>query len=110
MQRRIYYTVFFAGLVSLAIELSASRLLSNYFGSSNLIWACIIGSILIYMTIGSLLGGKWADRSPVEEVLYGNLLWAAFTTGLIPCIAKPVREETPCRSSPRRFVICAAAR
>lgn len=90
MQRRIYYTAFFAGLVSLAIELSASRLLSNYFGSSNLIWACIIGSILIYMTIGSLLGGKWADRSPVEEVLYGNLLWAAFTTGLIPCIAKPV--------------------
>ena len=90
MQRKIYSSVFFSGLVSLAIELSASRLLSNYFGSSNLIWAIIIGSILVYMTIGSILGGKWADRSPHEKTLYGNLTWAAFTTGLIPCIAKPI--------------------
>lgn len=90
MRRKIYSAVFSSGLVSLAIELSASRLLSNYFGSSNLIWAVIIGSILVYMTIGSILGGKWADRSPHEKTLYGNLIWAAFTTGLIPCIAKPV--------------------
>ncbi len=82
--------VFSAGLVSLAIEVSASRLLSNYFGSSNLIWACIIGSILVYMTIGSIIGGKWADRNPKPEMLYSILTWGAFTTGLIPCIAKPV--------------------
>ncbi|HAF62327.1 MAG TPA: spermine synthase [Anaerolineaceae bacterium] len=90
MQRRIFITVFFTGLVSLAIELSASRLLSNYFGSSNLIWACIIGSILIYMTIGSVLGGKRADRSPHEESLYETVMWAAFSTGLIPSISKPL--------------------
>lgn len=90
MQRRIFITVFFTGLVSLAIELSASRLLSNYFGSSNLIWACIIGSILIYMTIGSWLGGKQADRSPNEESLYNIVMWAAFTTGLIPSLSKPL--------------------
>jgi spermidine synthase len=90
MQRRIYGAVFCAGLVSLAIEVSASRLLSNYFGSSNLIWACIIGSILIYMAIGSIVGGKWADRSPKLELFYGILSWGAFFTGLIPCIAKPI--------------------
>ncbi len=90
MQRRIFTTIFFTGLVSLAIELSASRLLSNYFGSSNLIWACIIGSILIYMTIGSTLGGKRADRSPREESLYETVIWAAFTTGLIPSLSKPL--------------------
>ena len=90
MQRRIYLAAFSAGLVSLAIEVSASRLLSNYFGSSNLIWACIIGSILVYMAIGSIIGGKWADRDPNPERLYSILTWGAFTTGLIPCIAKPV--------------------
>ena len=86
----MYIAVFCAGLVSLAIEVSASRLLSNYFGSSNLIWACIIGSILIYMAIGSIVGGKWADRSPKPELFYGILTWGAFSTGLIPCIAKPI--------------------
>ncbi|MGV8027069.1 MAG: spermidine synthase [Anaerolineaceae bacterium] len=90
MQRRMYIAIFCAGLVSLAIEVSASRLLSNYFGSSNLIWACIIGSILIYMAIGSMVGGKWADRSPKPELFYGILTWGAFSTGLIPCIAKPI--------------------
>jgi spermidine synthase len=90
MQRRIYIAVFSAGLVSLAIEVSASRLLSNYFGSSNLIWACIIGSILVYMAVGSIVGGRWADRSPQPELLYGILTWGAFCTGLIPCIAKPI--------------------
>jgi len=86
----MYIAVFCAGLVSLAIEVSASRLLSNYFGSSNLIWACIIGSILIYMAIGSIVGGKWVDRSPKPELFYGILTWGAFSTGLIPCIAKPI--------------------
>ena len=90
MQRKIYIATFSAGLVSLAIEVSASRLLANYFGSSNLIWACVIGSILVYMTIGSIVGGKWADRSPKPEAFYSILTWGAFTTGLIPCIAKPV--------------------
>ncbi|HOJ00725.1 MAG TPA: fused MFS/spermidine synthase [Anaerolineaceae bacterium] len=90
MRTRIYFAIFGAGLVSLAIEVSASRLLSNYFGSSNLIWACVIGSILIYMTIGSILGGKWADRSPQLELFYRIITWGAFSTGLIPSIAKPV--------------------
>lgn len=93
MQRRIYSTAFISGLVSLAIELSASRLLSNYFGTTNLIWAVIIGSILVYMAIGSMIGGKWADRDPREEVLYTNIAWAALTTGLIPSIAKPILRQ-----------------
>lgn len=90
MRRYIYLGVFFSGMTSLAVELSASRLLSNYFGSSNLVWACIIGLVLIYLTIGYSLGGKWADKSPTFESFFGILAWAALLVGIVPLAARPI--------------------
>ncbi len=90
MRRLLYVTVFFAGLTTLALEMSASRLLGNYFGTSNLVWASIIGLILIYLTAGYFLGGSWADRSPKFSTLYQILIWSGVITALIPIIARPV--------------------
>lgn len=86
----LYFTVFCAGMTSLAIEFGASRLLGNTFGTSNLVWASIIGLILIYLTIGYFIGGYWADRSPKFQTMYGVLAWGGFTAGLVPFIARPV--------------------
>lgn len=86
----LYVVVFIAGMSTLAIELSASRLLGNVFGTSNLVWAAIIGLILIYLTAGYFIGGPWADRSPHLKTMYRILLWAALATGLTPLIAQPV--------------------
>ncbi len=77
-------------MVTLALELSASRLLGNVFGTSNLVWANIIGLILLYLTAGYFLGGRWADRRPVPEAFYGLLAWASFLAGAIPLVARPV--------------------
>lgn len=90
MRRYLTFTVFSAGMVTLAAELSASRLIGNVFGTSNLVWASIIGLILIYLTAGYALGGRWADRSPHAHTLYQVLAWAAFTLGLVPYVAGPV--------------------
>jgi spermidine synthase len=90
MRRLLYVTVFFAGLTTLALEMSASRLLGNYFGTSNLVWASIIGLILIYLTAGYFLGGTWADRSPKFSTLYQILIWSGLVIALIPVIARPV--------------------
>jgi spermidine synthase len=90
MRRYLYMGVFFAGLSSLAVELSASRLLGNYFGSSNLVWAAIIGLILIYLSVGYTLGGKWADRSPQYQTFFSILLWASLCIGLVPLASRPI--------------------
>ncbi len=82
--------VFVSGLVSLAVEFAASRLLGNYFGTSNLVWASIVGLILIYLTLGYFIGGSWADRSPKYETLFKILAWAALAVGLIPLASRPV--------------------
>jgi spermidine synthase len=88
--RYLYFTVFASGMTTLAIELSASRLLGSIFGTSNLVWASIIGLILIYLAVGYFFGGKWADRSPEPKTFYGILAWGAFTAGLTPFVAGPV--------------------
>jgi spermidine synthase len=89
-KRYLYFTVFCAGMTSLAIEFGASRLLGNTFGTSNLVWASIIGLILIYLTAGYFLGGRWADRSPNLQTMCTILAWGGFTAGLVPFAARPV--------------------
>src|SRR5436853_6968373 len=75
--------VFVAGAASLAIELSASRLLAPYFGTSLFVWANLIGLIPLYLTIGYYVGGRVADRYPSTKVLYGMTAVAALLIGLI---------------------------
>jgi len=89
-RKYLYFTVFASGMTTLAVELTASRLLGSVFGTSNLVWASIIGLILIYLTLGYFLGGRWADRWPRAEPFYTILAWGAFASGLVPFVARPM--------------------
>lgn len=90
MKKYLLFTVFISGMTTLAAELAAGRLIGNVFGTSNIVWASIIGLILIYLTFGYFLGGKWADANPTPAAMYRVLAWGAFTLGLVPYIASPV--------------------
>ena len=90
MRRYLLFTVFVSGMTTLAAELAAGRLIGNVFGTSNIVWASIIGLILIYLTVGYFIGGKWADANPTPGAMYRVLAWGAFTLGLVPFIAGPV--------------------
>ena len=90
MRKYLYFTVFIAGMTTLAAELTASRLIGIVFGTSNLVWASIIGLILIYLTLGYFVGGRVADRWPHATAMYRVLAWGAFTLGIVPYIAAPV--------------------
>jgi len=86
----LYVTAFTGGLASLSLELAASSLLRPHFGTANLVWATIIGLILLYLTAGTFIGGRWADRSPRPATLYQIVAWAGFAVGLVPFLARPV--------------------
>jgi len=92
MNRSAYLllTVFVAGSVSLGAELTASRLLGPFFGTSILVWAVLIGTVLVYLTLGYFIGGRWADRAPWESHFYQIVAWAGFTIGLVPFVARPI--------------------
>jgi spermidine synthase len=90
MQKYLYFTVFSSGMTTLALEFGASRLLGGVFGASNLVWASIIGLIMIYLAAGYFLGGRWADRRPHFPVLFAILAWGAFVAGVVPLAARPV--------------------
>ncbi|MEA3345493.1 MAG: fused MFS/spermidine synthase [Chloroflexota bacterium] len=79
-----------AGMTTMAVEMAASRLLQPHFGDSLLVWANLIGLILIYLAVGARLGGRWADRHPDEATLYRITTWAGFLIGLVPFIARPI--------------------
>jgi spermidine synthase len=89
-RRELLIAVFFSGLTTLAVELSAFRLFAPTFGTSNLISAVVIGLILLYLSIGYTLGGRWADRRPNGATMYRIMIWGAFLSGLIPFIAQPL--------------------
>lgn len=73
----------------MSTEMGASRLLAPYFGTSLLIWAALIGLVLIYLTVGYTVGGRLADRYPAHAALYKLTAWAGFSIVLVPILARP---------------------
>ncbi|MDX6644321.1 MAG: hypothetical protein QOK40_48 [Miltoncostaeaceae bacterium] len=87
---RLSALVLVAGASSLAAEMAGARLLAPFFGASNLVWANVIGLILIYLSAGYWLGGRLADRHPTERALCVVMLVAAVALALVPFLTRPL--------------------
>lgn len=88
--RALGVTVFLAGVASLATEIAASRLVAPYFGASNVVWANVIGIVLLFLALGYWLGGKLADARPRPSLLATTLLLAALGLVIVPFAARPL--------------------
>jgi len=84
--------VFTVGTGSLGAEIAAVRLLSPYFGASTIVWANTIGVVLVALSIGYWLGGRWADRNPTMRGLCMLALVAAGLLAIVPFAADPLLD------------------
>jgi spermidine synthase len=81
--------VFVVGAASLGAEIAAARLMAPFFGASTIVWANTIGVVLLSLSIGYWIGGRFADRHPRKEGLCTLVLVAAVAVGLVPFAADP---------------------
>src|SRR3954462_8263430 len=90
--RPLTVLVFVVGMGSLGAEIAAVRLLSPYFGASTVIWANTIGVVLVALSAGYWLGGRWADRTPTTNGLSRVALLASGLLTLVPFVARPLLD------------------
>jgi spermidine synthase len=81
--------VFVVGSASLGAEIAAARLMAPFFGASTIVWANTIGVVLVALSVGYWVGGRFADRHPHKHGLCALVLIAAVAVGLIPFAADP---------------------
>jgi spermidine synthase len=90
--RALSLLVFGAGTGSLAVEICASRLLAPYYGSSTIVWANLIGLVLLALSVGYWLGGKLADRRPDPRLLGALVVGSALLVTAIPFVTPPILD------------------
>ncbi len=85
----LWVVAFVSGMSVMAVEMTASRLVAPYFGTSLFVWANVIGMIMAALAVGYWVGGKFAERSPKLQTLLWVLLAAAVLSALIPLFVAP---------------------
>jgi spermidine synthase len=88
-RRLLPVLVFAVGAASLGVEIAAARLLAPYFGASTIVWANTIGVVLVALSAGYWLGGRYADRHPHLRGLCLLVLAAALLIAVVPFAARP---------------------
>ena len=84
--------IFTVDAICMILELIASRVISPYFGNSNLVWTSVIGIILLSSSIGNYLGGKIADRKEVTKDLKIILMFTSISIFIIPLLQKTILD------------------
>ncbi len=88
----LYLFVFIAGASTMALEMAASRLLAPSFGTSLIVWANLIGLIMLALAVGYYLGGRLADRHPDVSLLYGIGVGTGLYFSIIPPITRLILQ------------------
>lgn len=84
----LYVYVFLTGAAVMSLEIAASRFLAPYYGTSMIVWANIIGLILLSLSLGYWIGGKWADKRPDGYLLMKLSLFSGIFVSILPLWSK----------------------
>lgn len=79
---RLQAASFFCGAAVMIMELTGSRLVAPFLGTSLIVWTALIGVIMMSLCLGNWIGGHVADRRPEAKILARVLMAAALVTAL----------------------------
>ncbi len=88
--RYLYALVFIAGAAVLAVEILGTRILGPFYGMSLFLWSALITVTLASLSVGYVLGGRWADQGPKLARLCYVLAAAGVWLLLVPVLRHPV--------------------
>jgi len=94
MEQRLKLQVFICGAVVMALEITGSRILAPYFGSTIFVWGSLIGVVLTALSAGYYIGGKIADKRPDFQTFCLIILTSGVFVLLIPVITPIVFDLT----------------
>src|SRR6478736_9802872 len=87
--RSLEVLVFTVGAGALGAEIAAARLMAPWFGASTIVWANTIAIVLVSLSVGYALGGRFADRDPRPEGLARIVLLASVLLAVVPFVSGP---------------------
>ncbi len=74
----------------MALELSGSRVLAPYLGTSSFVWTSLIGIVLAALSVGYTLGGRLIDKFPNTQFYSRIILIAGLLTASVTLLQYPV--------------------
>ena len=105
----LYLTSILAGFCMMALEIMGARLLQPVFGSSIDVWAAIITTFILSLSIGYVIGGRIADKARTNAVLGWIFIATAVCYCVIPWLAFPFMEALPESIKQGRWGVLVAA-
>ncbi|MFH0818887.1 MAG: fused MFS/spermidine synthase [Patescibacteria group bacterium] len=89
-KNKLLIIVFVCGAVVMVLELTGSRILAPYVGTSLPVWSALMGVILGALSLGYYFGGRLADKEPNLNVLARIILLSAVNIMVLGLIKNPV--------------------
>ncbi len=92
MKYKLELVVFLCGLVVMVLEMTGSRIMAPFVGSSTYIWTSLIGVILTCLSLGYYFGGKLADKNASYNFLSVIILLSSIYITIVGIIHAPFQE------------------
>jgi len=90
----LYAVVAIGGAAVLAVEILGTRILGPFYGMSLFLWSALITVTLAALSLGYVVGGRWADRKPSFSILALILLLAGAWLLVTPWLRRSMFDLT----------------
>jgi spermidine synthase len=88
----LYFIISISGACVLSIEILGTRVLGPYYGVSLFLWSALITVTLAALSVGYLVGGRWADRGARFRNLAFMIGGAGVWIALVPWMKRPILD------------------